>query len=102
MVLDAAVHEYLHLITRTRPWMQPREQEVLTAFCDWLQRQPVRATLENVSPIFATTYAKAQHLSPDEHDELLMVLHNLCLWAYQNGLIVSNPFSLVRLVSCAR
>ena len=101
MMLATAVDEYLHLTTRTRPWMQPREQEVLTAFCDWLQHQSVHATLDNVSPIFATTYAKARLLSSNEHDELLMVLHNLCLWAHQKGLIVHNPFSLVRLVSCA-
>jgi hypothetical protein len=35
----------------------------------------VRATLETVGPIFATSYAKDKHLSTDERDELLMVLH---------------------------
>jgi len=60
--------------------------------------QPVRPTLDAVSPIFAASYARDHRLSTNERDELVMVLHNLCLWANCQGLIVHNPFSLVTLV----
>jgi hypothetical protein len=98
MTLDAAVNEYLDQITRIRPWTLVREQHLLTAFCGWLGTQPVRPTLDAVSPIFATSYARDHRLNANERDELVMVLHNLCLWANCQGLIVQNPFSLVTMV----
>lgn len=98
MTLDAAVNGYLAQISRTRPWTLAREQQLLFTFCGWLGTQPVRPTLDAVSPIFATSYAHDQCLKSNERDELLMVVHNLCLWANCQGLIVHNPFSLVTLV----
>jgi hypothetical protein len=99
MTLDAAVNDYLDQITRIRPWTLAREQHLLFTFCGWLDTQPVRPTLDAVSPIFAASYARDHRLSRNERDELVMVLHNLCLWANCRGLIVHNPFSLVTLVS---
>jgi hypothetical protein len=99
MTLDAAVNNYLAQITRIRPWTAQREQQQLIAFSGWLATQPVRPTLDAVSPIFAASYARDQRLNSDERDELVMVLHNLCLWAHCQGLIVHNPFSLVTLVN---
>ncbi len=98
MTLDAAVNDYLSQITHTRPWTLAREQHMLNEFCGWIGTQPVRPTLDAVSPIFATSYARDRRLSTNERDELVMVLHNLCLWANCRGLIVHNPFSLVTLV----
>jgi hypothetical protein len=98
MTLDAAIEEYLHLIMRTRPWTKPQEEEVLTAFRDWVHQQPCSGSLASIGPAFALSYAKDKRLSTDKRDELLMVLHNLCLWASRRGLIANNPFSLVTLV----
>lgn len=99
MQLETAVQEYLGQITQTRPWTQPQEEAVLDAFCEWLGQQPARTTLDTVSPIFATSYARDKRLTQHERDEVLVVLHNLCLWASSKGLIVNNPFSL-RMMVC--
>jgi len=92
--IEAAIDDYFHTIIRSRPWTKKREEEVLTAFSDWLYEQPDTSfQASDVNVQLVQQYVNDCGLSFIEQQELLTALHNLYTWATYYQRLDINPFT---------
>lgn len=89
---DVALDDYLHQIVRTRPWTKKREEELLTAFAEWLAGQPdLQSDLASITPALVQRYIATEGLDAPTCGEFDTALHNFRLWADYYGLVPTNP-----------
>jgi hypothetical protein len=81
-----AVDDYLHLIVRTRPWTKKDDEELLTAFGEWLeQRSP--AQIDDVTHELIAAYVADARLGPADEQAVRTALGRLLSWAEWQGLV---------------
>lgn len=91
---EDALDEYLHLLARVCPWDLPREEPLLTAFCEWLGAgRSGGAELDALGARDADAFADHARLAQDRYEALLAALAGVYRWAVRDGRVVDNPFT---------
>lgn len=73
ITLDAAIEEYLAVISRTRPWTKAAEEELLHEWSDWAFVRHVGDTPLGADLSLALAFARERRLSSPRRAELMRI-----------------------------
>lgn len=78
ITVDAAVDEYIHLISRTRPWTKAEEEEFLLGWSDWLyERFGPDVPLARAGPAVLLAFGEERGVTPERIEEFARIVSNV-------------------------